>query len=134
MARRRSDATSSRGILTILDVYTRECLDIAVGRGLTGHDVVAALEPTALRPRLAAAIYCDNGSEFVSAAMDLWAYTNKVILDFGRRGTPPDNATIESFNCRFRAECLNVHWFLYLEDAEDYNEHHPYGLSRASAE
>jgi transposase InsO family protein len=74
------------------------------------------------------------GTEFVSAAMDLWAYTNGVILDFSRRGKPTDNATIESFNGRFRDECLNVHWFASLEDAQqkidafrwDYNEHHPH--------
>ena len=79
-------------------------------------------------------IYCDNGTEFVSAAMDLWAYTNTVILDFSRRGKPTDNAAIESFNGRFREECLNVHWFQSLEDAQqkidafrwDYNEHHPH--------
>ncbi len=47
-------------------------------------------------------IYCDNGAEFVSAAMDLWAYTNGVALDFSRRGKPTDNAAIESFNGRFR--------------------------------
>jgi putative transposase len=74
------------------------------------------------------------GTEFVSAAMDLWAYTNGVILDFSRRGKPTDNAAIESFNGRFREECLNVHWFASLEDAQrkidafrwDYNEHHPH--------
>ena len=66
--------------------------------------------------------------------MDLWAYTNGVILDFSRRGKPTDNAAIESFNGRFREECLNVHWFHSLEDAQqkidafrwDYNEHHPH--------
>ena len=56
-------------------------------------------------------------TEFVSAAMDLWAYTNGVVLDFSRRGKPTDNAAIESFNGRFRDECLNVHWFESLEDA-----------------
>jgi len=74
------------------------------------------------------------GSEFVSAAMDRWAYTNGVILDFSRRGKPTDNAAIESFNGRFRDECLNVHWFDSLEDAttkieawrQDYNAHHPH--------
>lgn len=55
-------------------------------------------------------IYCDNGTEFVSAAMDLWAYSNGVVLDFSRRGKPTDNAAIESYNERFRDECLNVHW------------------------
>ena len=79
-------------------------------------------------------IYRDHGTEFVSAAMDRWAYTNGVILDFSRRGKPTDNAAIESFNGRFREECLNVHWFASIEDAQqkidafrwDYNEHHPH--------
>jgi putative transposase len=66
--------------------------------------------------------------------MNLWAYTNGVILDFSRRGKPTDNAAIESFNGRFRDECLNVHWFESLEDAshkieawrQDYNANHPH--------
>ena len=66
--------------------------------------------------------------------MDRWADTNRVILDFSRRGKPTDNAAIESFNGRFRSECLSVHWFHSLEDAEgkietwrqDYNENHPH--------
>jgi len=120
--------------LTLLDLFTRECLDIAVGRGLTGQDVAATLERLRFDRGLPQRIYCDNGSEFVSAAMDRWAYTNGVILDFSRRGKPTDNAAIESFNGRFRDECLNVHWFESLEDAatkieawrQDYNEHHPH--------
>jgi putative transposase len=120
--------------LTVLDLYTRQCLDIAVGRGLTGQDVVATLERLRFDRGLPQRIYCDNGSEFVGAAMDLWAYTNQVILDFSRRGKPTDNAAIESFNGRFRDECLNVHWFEELEDAgtkieawrQDYNANHPH--------
>ena len=120
--------------LTVLDLFTRECLDLAVGRSLTGQDVVRALERLRFDRGLPERIYCDNGPEFVSAAMDLWAYTNGVILDFSRRGKPTDNAAIESFNGRFRSECLNVHWFYSLEDAEekietwrqDYNENHPH--------
>jgi putative transposase len=53
-----------------------------------------------------------------SAAMDHWAYTNGVILDFSRGGKPTDNAAIESFNGRFREECLNIHWFASVEDAQ----------------
>ena len=57
-----------------------------------------------------------------------------MILDFSRRGKPTDNAMIESFNGRFREDCLNAHWFASLEDAQqkidafrwDYNEHHPH--------
>lgn len=67
--------------------------------------------------------------------MDLWAYANSVTLDFSRPGKPTDNAFIESFNGRFRAEFLNAHWFLSLADAreklevwrKDYNEHRPRG-------
>ena len=120
--------------LTVLDLYTRECLEIAVGRGLTGQDVAATLERLRFDRGLPQRIYCDNGTEFVSAAMDLWAYTNGVILDFRRRGKPTDNAAIESFNGRFREECLNVHWFQSMEDAttkiegwrQDYNANHPH--------
>lgn len=120
--------------LTLLDLFTRECLAIDIGQGLGGRDVVATLERLRFERGVPQRIYCDNGTEFVSAAMDLWAYTNGVILDFSRRGKPTDNAAIESFNGRFREECLNVHWFASMEDAQqkidafrwDYNEHRPH--------
>jgi transposase InsO family protein len=51
----------------------------------------------------------------VSRDLDLWAYQRSVILDFSRPGKPTDNAFIESFNGKFRAECLNAHWFMSLE-------------------
>lgn len=58
------------------------------------------------------------GSEFISKAMDRWAYENGIELDFSRPGKPTDNAKVESFNGRFRSECLNAHWFLSLDDAK----------------
>jgi transposase InsO family protein len=66
---------------------------------------------------------------------NLWAYWNHVTLDFSRPGKPTDYAYIESFNGRFRQECLNEHWFLSLDDARDkveawrpdYNEERPHG-------
>ena len=61
----------------------------------------------------------DNGSEFISKPLDNWSYDNHVTLDFSRPGKPTDNAFIESFNGSFRDECLNVHWFLSLEDARE---------------
>ena len=80
-------------------------------------------------------IRVDNGPGFVSKEVDLWAYANGVVLDFSRPGKPTDNAFIESFNSRVRAECLNQHWFLSLEDAVekverwrvDYNRVRPHG-------
>ena len=68
------------------------------------------------RPRT---IRVDNGPEFISKDVDLWAYWNHVTLDFSRPGKPTDNAYIESFNGRFRQECLNEHWFLSLDDARE---------------
>ncbi len=81
------------------------------------------------------AIRVDQGSEFVSRDLDLWAYRHGVTLDFSRPGKPTDNAFIEAFNGRFRAECLNAHWFLTLADAQEkleawrryYNEDRPHG-------
>jgi putative transposase len=81
-----------------------------------------------------AAIRVDQGSEFVSRDLDLWAYQRGVTLDFSRPGKPTDNAFIESFNGKFRAECLNAHWFMSLDDAcrkceawrRDYNEERPH--------
>ena len=62
-------------------------------------------------------IRVDNGPEFISKALDRWAYENGVTLDFSRPGKPTDNAFVESFNGRLRDECLNSHWFLSLADA-----------------
>jgi putative transposase len=78
------------------------------------------------------------GSEFAGKVLDHWAYENVVELDFSRRGTPTDNALVESFNGRLRRECLNEHWFLSLDDArskieawrEFYNEKRPHSALR----
>lgn len=59
------------------------------------------------------------GPEFAGRLLDQWAYLNGVELDFSRPGTPTDNAFIEAFNARIRAECLNASWFLSLPDARD---------------
>jgi putative transposase len=64
-----------------------------------------------------ATLRVDQGTEFVSRDLYLWAYTKGVTLDFSRPGKPTDDAFIEAFNGRFCAECLNAHWFMSLEDA-----------------
>jgi putative transposase len=121
--------------LTLVDNYSRECLEIEVGQSLKGEDVVRVMERMKLlRGSLPQRIKVDNGSEFISKVLDKWAYENNVRLDFSRPGKPTDNAFIESFNGSFRDECLNVNWFLSLEDArekinafkEDFNHFRPH--------
>lgn len=120
--------------LTVLDLYTRECLAIEVNYSLKAENVVQVLEQLKYERGLPQRIYCDNGSEFVSGYTDHWAYRNGVKLDFSRPGKPVDNAFIESFNGRFREECLNTHSFDSIDDAEakidawarDYNEIRPH--------
>jgi putative transposase len=68
---------------------------------------------------LPATIKCDNGSEFISKALDAWAHQHGVKLEFSRPGKPTDNAFIESFNGRLRQECLNQNWFLSLAEARE---------------
>ena len=109
--------------LTIVDNYTREYLAIVVAPSLTGDDVVHALLAIATEGRaLPKRIQADNGPEFISLSLDKWAYDHAVVIDFSRRGEPTDNPFIESFNGSVCDECLNVHWFLSLEDASDKTE------------
>ncbi|WP_241373053.1 integrase core domain-containing protein, partial [Klebsiella pneumoniae] len=70
-------------------------------------------------------IQTDNGSEFILKSLDKWAYEHGVTMDLSRPGKPTDNPFIESFNGSLRDECLNIHWFLSLEDAQDKNEMTP---------
>jgi putative transposase len=121
-------------VLTIMDNFTRESLAAEVGVGFTGHAVARVLGDIARVRGCPRTIRVDNGPEFTSRALDQWAYLNQVELDFSRPGTPTDNAFIESFNGRLRAECLDQHWFMSLEDAREkleawrteYNEERPH--------
>jgi putative transposase len=121
--------------LTVVDNYSRECLAIEVGQHIRGEDVVNVMNRLKAGHGVPRFIKVDNGPEFISKELDKWAYENKVTLDFSRPGKPVDNAFIESFNGSFRDECLNVNWFLSLEDArekieawrQDYNEWRPHG-------
>lgn len=121
-------------LLTVVDNYTRECLAIKTGQGITGDQVADTLGYIAVGRSFPSRIKCDNGPEFTSKALDKWAYEHNVVLDFSRPGKPTDNGYIESFNGRLRDECLNVNWFLSLDDAqrkigawrEDYNVSRPH--------
>ena len=78
--------------LTIMDVFTRESLAIEVGQRLKGEDVVSTLNTIQQKRGVPKFLFCDNGSEFTSQIMDLWAYHNRVQIDFSRPGKPTDNA------------------------------------------
>ena len=93
--------------LTIVDTFTRLSPAIDVRLSYRGADVVATLERVAIELGLPKTIRLDNGPEFVSKELDLWAFMRGVTLDFSRPGRPTDNAYIESFNGKFRTECLN---------------------------
>jgi putative transposase len=120
--------------LTVVDVFTRESLAIEVGQSLKGEDVVRVLSRIGLQRAVPKTLFCDNGTEFTSQAMDLWAYHAGVRIDFSRPGKPTDNAYVESFNGTLRLECLDAHWFTSLADAKqiieawrrEYNESRPH--------
>ena len=103
-------------VFTVVDNVSRVSPAIEAAFSIKGSHVVAVLDrlkTTGLPKRLAV----DNGPEFISRALDAWAYHNGVQLEFSRPGKPTDNAFVESFHGHFRAECLNQHWFVSREEA-----------------
>lgn len=120
--------------LTIVDNFSRVSPAIEVDFSLTGKRVVEVLERISTSYGQPQVIKCDNGPEFVSRAVDEWAYRKGIKLELSRPGRPTDNAYIESFNGRFRQECLDQHWFETLEEArrtvekwrEEYNQTRPH--------
>ena len=96
--------------------------------------VVRVLEELKQRRGLPRQIRSDNGPEFVSRAVDQWAYEQGLQWHTIQPGRPMENGYVESFNGRFRDECLNENWFSNLADArekiaewkQDYNEKRPH--------
>lgn len=121
--------------LNIVDDFTRECLAIEVDRSLPGARVVRVLERLRETVGLPQRIVIDNGPEFTGRALEAWAYAHRVELHFIRPAKPIENAYIESFNGKFRDECLNEHWFRSVAEALalieewriDYNTVRPHG-------
>ena len=119
--------------LTIVDDATHEAVAIVPERALGGNQLVRILEQLASTRGLPKAIRTDNGKEFCSRAMLTWAHARGVQLFLIEPGKPNQNAYIESFNGRFRDECLNEHWFTSLRHArviveiwrKEYNEERP---------
>lgn len=120
--------------LNIVDDFTKQCLAIEVDTSLPGRRVVTVLERFAESRGLPRSVTVDNGPEFISKVLDEWAYRKQLQLRFIEPGKPQQNAYIESFNGKFRDECLNEHWFLSMRHAreviaawrQEYNEERPH--------
>ena len=118
----------------LVDDFTHECLVTRVDHSLKSEKIVSSLNLLKLTKKMPEMIVCDNGPEFISQNMDVWAYQNKVQLKFIQPGKPTQNAFVESFNGKLREECLSQHWFLNLNHAQqiveewriDYNELRPH--------
>lgn len=104
-------------VLTVKDLFTHESIKLHVDRSITGLDVARELSNIGKLRGLPKAVICDNGTEYTSKAMDQWAFANNVQLNFIQPGKPVQNAFIESFNGKFRRECLEQNWFENLDDA-----------------
>ena len=119
--------------LTVVDDATTEAVGIVTARALGGLPVTQALDRLASVRGLPTALRTDNGAEFCSRAMLTWAHERGVTLRLIAPGKPNQNAYIESFNGRFRDECLNEHLFTSLGHAQavieewrrEYNEERP---------
>ena len=120
--------------LNIVDDFTRECVGIEVDTSLGGKRVTRALDRAVECYGKPVSLLMDNGPEFTGQARDQWAYAQGVALNFIEPGKPMQNGHCESFNGKFRDECLNEHWFENLWQAReiieawrmDYNEYRPH--------
>jgi putative transposase len=120
--------------LNVVDDFTRECLAIEVDTSLPGKRVVQVLERLIGFRGKPKAIVCDNGPEFIGRVVDKWAYDHNISLDYIDPGKPNQNCFVESFNGKFRDECLNDNWFLTIQHArkiisswrDDYNFNRPH--------
>lgn len=120
--------------LTVADDFSHECVDITADFGIGGHYVTRLLDQAAIFRGYPTAVRTDNGPEFTSRAFIGWAQAHRIVHLLIEPGRPMQNGYIESFNGKFRDECLNEHWFENLQQAriavaawrQDYNEVRPH--------
>lgn len=120
--------------LTVADDFTHECVDIAIDHGMGGAYVTRLLDQVACFRGYPRAVRTDNGPEFTSRAFIAWTQQHRIEHWLIEPGRPMQNGYIESFNGKFRDECLNEHWFMSLDHAReviadwrrDYNEVRPH--------
>jgi putative transposase len=124
--------------LTVADDFSHECVDIAADYGIGGQYVTRLLDRAALFRGHPGAVRTDNGPEFTSHAFMAWTQTHGIRHVLIQPGRPMQNGYIESFNGKFRDECLNEHWFETLPQArhaiavwrQDCNEVRPHSSCR----
>jgi putative transposase len=120
--------------LTIVDDFTKEAVEIVPDHSISGDYVARTLDQVVRFRGTPRAIRTDQGPEFTGRALDQWAYRHGVDLKLIEAGKPMQNGYVESFNGKFRDECLNDHWFSTLAEARalinawriDYNERRPH--------
>jgi putative transposase len=120
--------------LTVADDFSHECVDIAVDFGISGQYVTRLLDQAAIFRGYPVAVRTDNGPEFTSRAFLAWTSLHGIRHILIQPGRPMQNGYIESFNGKFRDECLNEQWFQSLSQArdciaewrKDYNEVRPH--------
>lgn len=121
-------------IFTLVDSFTRECLALEVDSCLSSRRVTRVLDWVIEQRGAPEAIRCDNGPEFTSRHYLSWCEDRKIRTVHIQPGRPMQNGYVESFNGRFRDECLNAHWFATMADARqkieawryDYNHERPH--------
>jgi len=115
-------------VLNIVDDYSRECVGQIIDVSISGMRVARYLDDLAATRGLPEVIVCDNGPEFTSKALFFWSRDTGVKLHFIQPGKPTQNAFVESFNGKFRDQCLNLHWFRSMDEArhmiEDWRVHY----------
>ena len=121
-------------VFTLIDEVTRESLTLEVESSMGGAAVAMYLDKVALFRGYPKEILTDNGPEFISNALNQWAYDHDVNHIFTDPGKPTQNGYIESFNGKLRDECLNQHWFRSVAEARniikawrvEYNQERPH--------
>ncbi len=120
--------------LVIVDEYTRRSLTIRAGRCLGSKEVIGELRSLVARHGAPGHIRSDNGSEFIAVEIQRWMAANGIGTIYIQPGSPWENPYIESFNGKFRDECLNREMFTSILEARvvvedwrrEYNEKRPH--------
>jgi putative transposase len=124
-------------MLSVVDVFTRECLALEVDTAFASHRVTRVLDELIAKRGSPAAIRCDNGPEFTSRHFLAWSHEKRIELRHIQPGKPTQNGYVETFHGRLREECLRMSWFTNLFDARskgavwknEYNMQRPHSSS-----